>query len=449
MGRPLRLLLAAAAVGLLPTRIAGPAGAGEPPHVLLMLADDLGHSDVGFNGNTAVAARDPQLKTETPTLDALARSGTTLRWHYSCHVCTPTRAMLMTGRYASRFGAQHRVFLPGSPRAVPLNETILAERLKARGFRTALVGKWHLGFYAPQFVPTARGFDFKYGYYTGDESYINHTCGPCLNQARGCVVPHKPSAPGPVLGFRDPCGRDWTRNDRPLKFEDTGEWSPYVFSRVSREVIANHSRDHATQPLFLHLAMQTTHAPYEAPDDVLAKYSHISYKNRKPYAALIELCDDTVKNVTEGLREHGMMDKTIIVFLSDNGGPCMASGTCPQRPQSSCACCNLPLKGYKHSLHEGGIRTPAFITGPGVTHGRVIPDFGSFFHVSDWFPTILSATERSAGGLYGEQPTDKPQLPLDGLSAWAALSSADRPLPRSSMIIRTHPYVMSCLESEP
>jgi len=92
MGRPLRLLLA---VGLLPTRIAGPAGAGNsggeppPPHVLLMLADDLGHSDVGFNGNAAVAARDPQLKTETPTLDALARSGTTLRWHYSCHVCTP------------------------------------------------------------------------------------------------------------------------------------------------------------------------------------------------------------------------------------------------------------------------------------------------------------------------------------------------------------------------
>ena len=125
--------------------------------------------------------------------------------------------------------------------------------------------------------------------------------------------------------------------------------------------------------------------------------------------------------------------------------PCRASGTCPQRPQSGCAGCNLPLKGYKHSLHEGGIRTPAFITGPGVTRGRVISDSGSFFHVSDWFPTILSATERSAGGPYREQPTDKPQLPLDGLSAWAALSSADRPLPRSSMIIRAHPhhYVMS------
>ena len=91
MGRPLRLLVTGLLlVGLLPTRIAGPAGAEPPPpHVLLMLADDLGHSDVGFNGNAAVAARDPQLKTETPTLDALARNGTTLRWHYSCHVCTP------------------------------------------------------------------------------------------------------------------------------------------------------------------------------------------------------------------------------------------------------------------------------------------------------------------------------------------------------------------------
>jgi len=187
--------------------------------------------------------------------------------------------------------------------------------------RTALVGKWHLGFYAPQFVPTARGFDFSYGYYTGDESYINHTCGPCPNQARGCVVPHKPSAPGPALGFRDPCGRDWTRNDRPLQFEDTGEWSPYVFSRVSREVIANHSRDHATQPLFLYLAMQTTHAPYEAPEDVLAKYSHISYKNRRPYAALIELCDQTVRNVTAALDDHGMRDSTLIIFLSVRFAP--------------------------------------------------------------------------------------------------------------------------------
>ena len=78
------------------------------------------------------------------------------------------------------------------------------------------------------------------------------------------------------------------------------------------------------------------------------------------------------------------MESTIIIFLSDNGGPCHASGSCPQKPQSGCAGCNLPLKGYKHSLHEGGIRTPSFITGPGVTRGRVIDDSGSFFHVSDW-----------------------------------------------------------------
>ena len=160
----------------------------------------------------------------------------------------------------------------------------------------------HLGFYAPQFVPTARGFDFDYGYYTGDESYINHTCGPCPDQARGCDVPHGPTTPGPPLGFRDPCARDWHRNDQPLQFEDTGVYSPYVFSRVGREVIANHSRDYAAHPLFLYLAMQTTHAPYEAPADVLAKYDYITYTNRKPYAALIELCDQTVKNATDGLR---------------------------------------------------------------------------------------------------------------------------------------------------
>ena len=245
------LAVAAAAVAVAPS----PA-VTAPPHVLLILADDLGHSDVGFNGNGAVAAVDPQLRTHTPTLDRLAASGTVLRQHYSCHVCTPTRTALLTGRYPSRFGAQHRTFAPGRPQGIPLNETLLPERLRAVGYRTALVGKWHAGFYTNAMLPTSRGFDHHYGYYTGDENYYNHSLGPCREEARGCLVPD--------LGFRDPCGRDWHRDGAPLQFEDTGEDSAYVFGRVAAAVVANHSRDHAGSPLFLMLATQTTHAPYEA-----------------------------------------------------------------------------------------------------------------------------------------------------------------------------------------
>ena len=392
------------------------------PHILLILADDLGSADVGFGGNPAAAAADPQLKTWTPTLDALASKGAIIRQHYSMHVCTPTRAALMTGRHPARFGAQHRTFGAGRPMAVPLTETLLPQRLERLGYATrALVGKWHLGFYSPECIPTARGFTYSYGYYGGDEGYFNHTMGPCHHEARGCVVPN--------IGFRDPCGRDWSRSGHPLQFDDTGEDSAFVLSRVAGEIVGNHTRDYgasAQSPLFLYLATQTTHAPYEAPADVLAKYDYINYHNRRPYAALVELLDQTVKNVTDAFRAHGLFDNTITVFLSDNGGPCHASGSCPQKAQSTCAGCNLPFRGYKHTLFEGGIRTAAFITGPGVI-ARVIDDSGSFFHVVDWTATLLSAVGA------GAQESDPP---LDSISAWAALMTSVRPLPRSEMIVQ-------------
>ena len=132
-------------------------------NVVLILADDLGNSDVGFNGNSKVAEQDPQLAVSTPTLDALAATGTILRQHYSCHVCTPTRAALMTGRYPSRYGAQHRTFSAPRPQGVNLNETLLSEQLQSYGYKTYLVGKWHLGFPSPAFTPLQRGFDSTSG----------------------------------------------------------------------------------------------------------------------------------------------------------------------------------------------------------------------------------------------------------------------------------------------
>ena len=149
------------------------------------------------------------------------------------------------------------------------------------------------------------------------------------------------------------------------------------------------------------------------------------------------MLDQQVRNVTDALRHVGMWDDTLLIFMSDNGGPCGAKRYCPELPQSTCAGCNLPLRGYKHTLYEGGIRTPAFIHGPGVPQGRVVQDSGSFIHVTDWFPTILSAISASASKVAAVSPAiagqtmhrNKVQLPLDGISAWNAIAAAGRTNP--------------------
>ena len=145
--------------------LAAPTLANAKPNIVFFVADDLGYADVGFNGGKDI---------KTPNLDKLAAAGAKLEAFYVQPVCTPTRAALMTGRYPMRHGLQVGVVRPWAQYGLPLEERTLPQALKEAGYKTAIVGKWHLGHFQPEYLPTRRGFDHQYGHYNGALDYFTH-----------------------------------------------------------------------------------------------------------------------------------------------------------------------------------------------------------------------------------------------------------------------------------
>lgn len=319
----------------------GLVSAQRKPNILLILADDLGFADLGFQGAKDVA---------TPHLDAIARSGIRFTNSYVSHpFCSPARAGILTGRYQQRFGHENNmVFDPEDPvTGLPLEEVTLADMLKGAGYKTGLVGKWHLGAH-PRFHPKKRGFDEMYGFIGGGHDYFN---------------------PGDL--------RD--KREHLFPIERDGEFvkeKEYLTTALGREA-ASFVKRHAADPFFLYMAFNAPHTPLQAPDSYLDRYAAISDPNRRRYAAMISAMDDAIGRVITSLREARIEDETLIFFLSDNGGP------------TGNASSNKPFRGTKRTLYEGGIRVPFVLRWPGR-----VPAGSVFDHpvISlDIFPTALAA----------------------------------------------------------
>ena len=352
-------------------RAADATGQSPKPHIVFILADDLGWKDVGFHGS----------EIKTANLDRLAAAGTRLEQFYVMPVCTPTRACLMSGRYPMRQGLQVGVIRPWANYGLPLPERTLPQALKEAGYQTHIVGKWHLGHFEPAYLPMARGFEHHYGHYNGAIGYFTH-------QRDG--------------------GLDWHRDGKALREEG---YSTELLGAEAVRIIEGHD---VSKPLFLYVPFNAPHTPLEVPDAYLKEYKDIKEQKRRTYAAMVTCEDAQIGRIVAALEKRGMMQNTLLVFSSDNGGPL------------TCGANNGPLRGGKGTLYEGGVRVPAFAVWQGkLAAGTAVTEP---LHMVDWYPTLLK--------LAGAAPEQT--LPLDGLDAWPTIAAGKR-TPHEEILHNTTP----------
>ena len=355
------------------------------PNIVYIISDDQGWKDVGYHGSDI----------RTPSIDALAAGGARLEQFYAQPMCTPTRAAFMTGRYPFRYGLQTAVILSSHTYGLATDEWLLPQALKDTGYETAIVGKWHLGHADPKYWPRQRGFDHQYGPLIGEIDYFSH-------EQHGVL--------------------DWYRDNRPLR--EPG-YSTSLLGDAAVKLINAHD---VSRPLFLYLAFNAPHAPYQAPKDDVDQYRTIADPTRRAYAAQITAMDDQIGRVVEALDKKGIRDNTLIVFQSDNGGTRnpLFSGEADvsklKLPND-----NGPFREGKGTLYEGGVRVISVANWPGrIQPGLVVNEM---VHEVDMYPTLVAL----AGG-----STAKAK-PLDGLDVWGTIS-AGKPSPRTEIIYNIEPF---------
>lgn len=313
---PMRLFVALVTIHLCPVGFLHADDQGNkprPPNIMFILADDLGYGDIGAHGCKDIP---------TPNIDRIASQGMRFTDAYANgSFCTPTRAALLSGKYQQRVGCEDLT------RPLPKAVVTLPQRLKAAGYVTGMVGKWHLGT-APGFTPLDRGFDHFYGFLGGGHFYL-----PAANQ--------KGEYAAPILRDREPL-----KENRYLTDAFGDEAAAFVRAQKG-----------SARPFFLYLAFNAVHTPMQASEKHLAPFARIENPLRRTYAGMLSAMDQAIGQVLKQLEENGQLDNTVIIFTNDNGGPTTRNAVNGSR--------NGLLRGSKCETFQGGIRVPLLIRWPG------------------------------------------------------------------------------------
>ncbi|QQE13800.1 arylsulfatase [Planctomycetota bacterium] len=322
------------------------------PNVVVIMSDDMGWGQLGCEDIDEVVP--------TPNIDRIAEEGVMLRNYYVQSVSSPTRAAFLTGRYPFRCGMEERTH--GNDDVGMLkDERTVAQAMKESGYSTALFGKWHLGQWQKEHLPMQRGFDHQYGHYSALIGSFDHSRGQKYY--------------------------DWHRNEKPIYEEG---YSSYLIAEEFGRVLKGRERE---KPFFYYVAYNAVHDPYEAPDELIAKYK--DHKLGKQLA-MLEGMDISVGRILKSLENEGVLDDTLIVFFNDNGGT-RAVG-------------NEPLRGHKGNFYEGGVRVVCMARYPKAI--KAGSEYDGLTYVADWYPTLINL-----GGGSLEQT-----FAIDGFDIWEGIA---------------------------
>jgi arylsulfatase A-like enzyme len=332
-----------------------------PPNILFLLADDLGWADLSVYGQTAYT---------TPHLDRLATQGVRFTQAYAnSAVCSATRFALITGRYQYRLpgGLEEPLTGAGQPLGLPPEHPTLPSLLKAVGYTTALLGKWHLGT-LPHYGPLRSGYDYFFGNYGGAIDYFTHKPG---------VGAHVP--------------RDLFEGDVPV--ERAGYYTQ-ILADASAQYLQQHVQQRQGHPFFVSLHFTAPHWPWEGPEDegvsrTLTDLRHYDGGNLTTYATMVRALDQAVGQVLAMLDAQGLAENTIVIFTSDNGGERFSK--------------TWPFTGQKTELLEGGLRVPTLLRWPARVRPQVSPQVTI---TMDWLPTLLAAAGTSPAAAYASDGDD-------------------------------------------
>ena len=358
------------------------------PNIILIVTDDQGYNDVGFNGGTEIP---------TPNLDRIAQEGIVFRQGYvSYPVCGPSRAGLLTGRYQGRFGFTRNPTMDPASRVagMPVEEDMISEILKKVGYTNMVVGKWHMGV-ANRFHPLQQGYDEFFGFLSGGHRYFpEELVFDSIEEA---------STNGGRWYFTRLL-HDYNRIDIDQYLTD--ELSDQAVKFVERE---------KDGPFFLYLAYNAPHSPLQATDKYLNRFSHVADPKRRTYAAMVSAVDDGVGRLFDSLDRNGIAENTLIFFLSDNGGP--------EKNNSSD---NGVLRAGKGSLFEGGIRVPFAMRWPSRLDGGMI-----FEHPVSSLDILATVIAEVKAPIASERP-------LDGIDLMPYLLGVEQGRPHDALFWRNY-----------